>query len=166
MKEKYIEECKIIQQNCTYTAEAHHHLAIWNRGLAYAFQIIPAVIATVTSVLVVANAEPRSWLWATVIASAISAVTTVLDPNKKYLDHLNAAKNFTVIKHDARFLCEAKSHNMGDEAFRIAVENLHEKYNDLIKMTPPTGAISFWRARKIIGAGIHEPDTDPNGKIK
>jgi hypothetical protein len=166
MKETFINECKQIQQNCTYTAEAHHHLAIWNRALAYAFQIIPAIVAAVTSGLVVANVKPDSWLWATVIASVISAVATIIDPNKKYQDHLNAAKNFTILKHDARFLYDATSNNLSDESFFIAVENLHEKYNELVRMTPPTGGMSFGKARKLVGAGIHEPDRDSDGKIK
>jgi hypothetical protein len=166
MKEKYIEECKQIQQNCTYTAEAHHRIARWNKGLSYVFQIIPAVIAAITSALVAASIKPPSWLWATVVASIISAVATIVDPNKKYQEHLSTAKSFTTLKHDARFLHEAKAQTMTDEAFCVAVESLHDKYNELVKMAPPTGSISFAIARKVVGSGIHEPDTDPSGKIK
>jgi SMODS and SLOG-associating 2TM effector domain family 4 len=166
MKDKYIDECKQIQQNCTYTAEAHFQIALWHRRLAYIFQIVPAAIAAVTSTLVAANVTSASWLWITVISSVISAVATVLDPNKQYQDHLNAANNFTVLKHDARFLHEAKSQNMSDDAFAVAAEHLHEKYNELVKMTPPTDGNFFEKARKVIGAGIHEPDKDASGKIK
>ncbi len=166
MKEKYIDECKQIQQNCTYTAETHFQIALWNRSLAYAFQIIPAIIAAVTSSLVAADLKPASWLWVTVIASVVSAVATVLDPNKRYQDHLNAGKFFAVLKHDARFLHEAKSRKMSDDAFTTEVEHLHEKYNELVKMTPPTDGKFFERARKVIGAGIHNPDKDSDGKIK
>jgi hypothetical protein len=45
---------------------------------------------------------------------------------------------------------------MSDEVFRVAVENLqnlHEKYNELVKMTPPTGRISFGKAREVVGEG-------------
>ncbi len=166
MREKYIDECKQIQQNCTYTAETHFQIALYNRRLAYIFQIIPAVIAAVTSSLVAANVTPASWLWITVIASVVSAVATILDPNKQFQDHLNAANNFTVLKHDARFLHEARSQRMSDDALTVAVENLHEKYNELVKITPPTDGKFFEKARKIIRAGIHEPDKDASGKIK
>jgi hypothetical protein len=166
MNDKYIDECKQIQQNCTYTAEAHHLIARRNKALAYVFQIIPAGIAAVTSGLVAANIKPNSWLWVTMTASIISAIATILDPNKRHQEHLNAAKNFTVLKHDARFLHQAKSQNMTGEAFCIAVENLHEKYNDLIKVVPPTGRISIGIAQRVIGSGIHEPDRDRTGKIE
>jgi hypothetical protein len=166
MKNKYNDECRQIQQNCTYTAETHFQIALWNRSLASIFQMVPAIIAAVTSSLVAANIKPVSWLWATVIASVVSAVATVLDPNRRYQDHLNAGKNFTALKHDARFLHEAKSQNMSDDAFAIAVGHLHEKYNDLVKITPPTDGKFFERARKVVGVGIHAPDKDSNGKIK
>jgi hypothetical protein len=55
---------------------------------------------------------------------------------------------------------------MTGEAFCIAVENLHEKYNDLIKVVPPTGRISIGIAQRVIGSGIHEPDRDRTGKIE
>jgi hypothetical protein len=166
MREKYKDECKQIQQNCTYTAEAHYHLAIWNRVVAYLFQIVPAAVAAITGILVAANAEPTSWLWVTVIASVISVVAGILEPNKKYQEHLNAGRQFTALKHDARFLHEAKGDQMTDEAFCVAVENLHDKYNELLKNVPPTGNLSFEKARKVVGRGIHEPDKDAHGKIR
>jgi hypothetical protein len=134
--------------------------------LAYVFQIIPASIAAITSGLVAANIKPHSWLWATMTASVISAVATIVDPNKKYQEHLIATKNFTILKHDARSLHQAKSQKMSDEAFCMEVENLHEKYNELIKAVRPTGSVSFGMARRIVGAKIHEPDQDASGKIK
>lgn len=166
MRENYVDECKQIQQNCTYTAEAHHQIARWNRALSYIFQIIPAGVAAITSALVAANIKPPSWLWATMTASIISAVATIVDPNKKYQEHLSTAKNFTVLKHDARFLHEAKAQSMTDEGLCVAVETLHDRYNELVKAAPPTGSISFGIARRIVGSGLHEPDKDPSGKIK
>lgn len=166
MKDKYIEECKQIKQNAEYTAETHHWIAGWNRLLAYTFQIIPAAIAAITSVLVAAGIQPSSWLWATVIASVIAAVASILDPNKRYQDHLLAAKAFTTLKHNARFLYEAKSHKLSDEAFCLAVENLHEKYNDTVRTAPPTNKRFFEIARAVIQSGRHDHDRDSDGNIK
>ena len=41
-------------------------------------------------------------------ASAISVIATIVDPNKNYQEHLGAAKNFTILKHDARFLAPSE----------------------------------------------------------
>lgn len=166
MKDKYIDECKQIKQNAEYTAETHHWIAGWNRFLAHTFQMVPAVIAVITSALVAAGIQPASWLWATVIASVVAAVASVLDPNKQYQDHLLAAKTFTILKHDARFLHDARSHKMSDEAFSNAVENLHERYNDTVRTAPPTNKRFFEIARGIIQSGRHDPDRDSGGAVK
>ena len=166
MKEKYIDECKQIKQNCEYTAETHHWIAGWNRLLAYVFQIVPAVIAAVTATLVAANVQPPSWLWVTVVSAVVVAIASVLDPNKQYQDHLSAAKAFTTLKHDARFLHEAKSHTMTDEAFCQAVENLHEKYNEIVRISPPTNKRFFEIARAVIQSDRHEPDRNSDGAIR
>lgn len=164
MKEHYINECKQVRQNCTYTAETHHLIAYWNRLLAVLFQMVPAIFAAATGTLVAVGVTPDSWLWATVVSSVVSAVATVLDPNKQAQMHLGAAKSFTALKHDARFLHEAKSHRLSEEAFVVAVESLHEKYNDLVKASPATGKVAFEIARKFVSR--HEPDRDSSGAMK
>lgn len=166
MKKHYIDECKQIRQNAEYTAETHHEIANWNKSLMYWFQIIPAVVAAITSSLVVMGIQPTSWLWITLIASIISAVASVLDPNKQYQDHLGAAKAFTILKHDARFLHEARAHRLSDGEFSLAVENLHEKYNAVVGTAPPTTSRFFEKARTIIKKGRHRPDRDASGRIR
>lgn len=165
MKENYIDECKQVQQNSTYTAETHHVIANWNRALALLFQAVPAVVAAVTGTLVATGVKPDSWLWATVVSAAISAIATVLDLNKHSQNHLSAAKNYTTLRHDARFLHEARSQRLSDEAFAVAVESLHDKYNDLVKTSPATSKLAFEIARLFVRARRHEPDRDREGRI-
>ena len=100
------------------------------------------------------------------LSATVSAITAVLNPNKAYQDHLAAAKNFTTLKHDARFLHESQSTRLTDEALVIAIENLHQRYNELLKSTPPTDDESFAKARQTVQSGMHEPDRDSAGKIK
>ncbi len=166
MREKYIEECGIIQQNCTYTAEAHHRLAVWAKRKATWFEVVPAICAALSSTLVAVHWLGEWLLPFTILSATVSAVTAVLNPNKTYQDHLAAAKNFTTLKHDARFLRESQSTRLTDEALVIAIENLHQRYNELLKSTPPTDDKSFAEARKTVQGGMHEPDRDKAGKIR
>ena len=166
MKNKYIEECKIIQQNCTYTAEAHHQVALTEKRKATWFEILPAACAAITGTLVAAGWAPNSLLFITVITSVMTAVSAVLNPNKNYESHLDASKNFTALKHDARLMREAMSAKLNDEAFAVAVENLHVRYNELLKTVPPTTSKAFVKAQKIVQGDIHEPDRDASGKVK
>ena len=166
MKQKYIDECKIIHQNCTYTAEAHHQMALSEKKKSLWLEIIPAICAALTSTLVVAGYAKNDLLILTIISSVIVAVAGVLNPSKSYQSHLGAAKDFTSLKHDARFLHEAGATKFSDEAFIISVEKLHEKYNDLIKTVPPTNKESFKKAQNIVQANTHEPDRNEDGSIK
>ena len=158
MKKQLIAECIHIQDNCTYTAEAHHNLADRGKRLGFCFQVVPSVITALLAAVVTLGWAPLILNGLTVIGAVISAVGNVLNPLKDYFDHLNAAKNFTVIKHDARVLRYTFSVTMSDKEFAIAVENLHNRYNDLVRFVPPTDKKAFEEARKRIQSGVHDPD--------
>ena len=164
MTQKYIEESKQIQQNATYSAEAHHLMALRYKSLSNWFQVFPSVVAAITSGLAAAGISP-DLLWLTLASAVTAAVGNVLNPQQSYQGHLAAAKGFTVIKHDARFLHEAKSTSLSEAEFRLEVQHLHEKYNELVKIIPPTDPEFFKQAQKNVASGIHEPDKDTNGRI-
>ncbi len=165
MKEKYVEECAVIQQNCTYTAETHHIMAVCAKDKAFWLEVIPAVCAALSSALIATGILDVKLLPFTVLSATFSAVAAVVHPKEEYQEHLAAAQSFTALKHDARFLREAQSVSMSDDAFAIAVQNLHERYNELLKATPPTDEESFAKAQAVIQKGTHEPDLDDQGKI-
>jgi len=158
MRQKYNKECKSIEENCTYTAETHHIIALRNKKLSTGFQIVPAGVAAVLGVLVGGGVIPFWFIWLSVVSAVISAVGNVLNPMKEYYDNLNSAKNFTTLKHDARALCEVFSSKMDDKAYTIAVQALHERYNDLVRFAPLTDEKSFEKAQKRIKSGVHKPD--------
>lgn len=165
MKDKYIEECKIIQQNCTYTAETHHQMAAIEKRKKLWLEVIPAAIAAITSALVAAGIAKEDLLILTVIAAVMTAITSIVNPGKAYEAQLSAGKNFTTLKHDARYLHTTQVHRVPDESFAILVDRLHEKYNELVKSSPTTSKLAFECSRKIVQDGIHEPDKDQQGKV-
>lgn len=166
MKTKYIEECKTISQNCLYTAESHHQMALSAKRQAFWLEVIPSILAALSGTLVSSGILGHEVLIITVISSVVAAISAVLNPNKTYQAHLEAAKNFTALKHDARFLAEAEAERFSDESFQVSVGNLHQKYNELIKAVPPTNSKSFAKAQEVIKKGTHDPDRDENGNIK
>ncbi len=166
MKEKYIEECKIISQNCNYTAEAHHNMAANEKNKSIWLEIVPAICAALTSTLVAAGYAKTELLLLTIISAVISAVSSILNPGKSHQAQLTAAKNFTALKHDARFFWEAEANSISDDAFALSVRQLHNRYNELVKTSPTTTKDSFSKGRKTIQAGIHDLDRDEAGNIK
>ena len=166
MTERYKNECKQIKQNAEYTAETHHVIADRSKKLSFWLEVVPAVVAAVTGSLVAAGIAPIALLWLTVLGAVTSAIANVLNPKKDYYDHLNAAKHFTVLKHDARALQETFSVRMNEDQFCDKVEHLHQRYNDLVSLVPPTDDKAFMKARTKIQGDIHTPDLDSKGKIK
>jgi hypothetical protein len=159
-RNQLISECKQIKQNCEYTAEAHHIIAGSCKRMATLFQLIPAIVAALSGLLVAGQVIPVWWAWLTTLSAVVAAVGSTLNPLKDYYDHLNAAKNFTIIKHDARALHETFESGMSDSEFSISVKNLHDRYNDLLKFVPATNDNAFEAAREKIKRGIHKPDKE------
>ncbi len=157
MKEEYKKECKIIKENCLYTAEAHHIIAGKKKNWAVLFQIVPAIIAAILGSIALADIWPFGFGLLSVISAVITAVANVLNPLKEHQRHLESAKNFTVIKHEARTLCDTFSVRLNDEEFADRVEELQARYGELVKATPATDKKSFEEARKRIKEGIHDP---------
>ncbi len=158
IRDRYIEECKIIHENSMYNAETHHVIALRCMRQARWFQAFPAATAALLAALVGSSIIPPWLAWVSALAAVISAVGTSLDPQRSYYDHLNAAKNFTVLKQKVRALRETYSYDMNENELSVAVKKLDDRYNELVKTVPPTDDKAFEKARGKIMRGIHDPD--------
>lgn len=170
-KQSLLDECKIVLQNCTYSAEAHHQVALRAKRKTLWLEVVPAVGAALSSGLAVSGkggaiVSTEILLLITLVSASVSAVASILNPNREHDEHLGAGKKFTALKHDSRYLKDVKSTVLSDDAFAEAVQNLHDRYNELIKSVPPTDAKAFAKAREVIQRGIHEPDRDQAGELK
>lgn len=156
--EHLVQECKRIEGDCTYTAEAHHIIAHNTGKVSFWLKLIPAVAAAISGILIL-NGAPSWVAWVSIISGVAFALQSVLDPDKKYHDHSQAAKNYTALKHDSRALCETFSKEMEHSYFVQSVKLLRERYNNLVKFTPPTTEEAFEQGRKRVQSGIHTPDS-------
>ena len=159
-RQSYFQECEVLRQNCEYTAEAHHFVVKSQKRILFAFQVFPAIVAALSGMLVAGQVIPAWWGWLTVISAVVTAVANVLNPLARYFEHLNAARAFTILKHEARALKDAFGPDMSDEKLAEAVKGLHDKYAELLRFVPPTEEWAFDKAREKIKSGIHKPDSD------
>lgn len=159
MHESLLKECARVEENSTYSAETHHIMAKRQDFVYTVTQLIPALAAAAMGTLAVGQVVP-AWVGvAATIAALITAVGTVLNPQRSFFQHLSAAKAFTVLKHDARAARDRDSILSDDEAVCVS-ENLHERYNDLVRTAPPTEDWAFNKARTRIHSGVHKPDEE------
>jgi hypothetical protein len=121
------------------------------------FQLIPAIATAIIGTLTVGQVVPR-WVGVVgLITAVVTAIGTVLNPQQNFYEHVNAAKSFTSMKHDARAIREFGELS-SDQEFSVSVKSLHDRYNDLVKIVPVTEDWAFEKARKRIQAGVHSPD--------
>lgn len=159
MPESLLKECSRVEENSTYSAETHHIMAKRQDLLYTVTQLVPALAAATMGTLVVGQVVP-AWVGvAATIAAGVTAVGTVLNPQRTFFEHLSAAKAFTVMKHDAR-AARDRAPSMTNEQADCISENLHERYNDLVRTAPPTADWAFDKARARIQSGVHRPDEE------
>jgi hypothetical protein len=143
-------ECETIEDNARHTAEAHHITASRSKTMAFWFDIVPAVIAALSGLLVIGEVIPTWWGWLTVVSAVVTATSSIIGPHKSYYENLNAAKSFTVVKHRARSLHCSFASFYNEEEFFKEVRNISEYYNQLVLLTPPTQEWAYDKARKKI----------------
>lgn len=146
-------ECKTIEDNARHTAEAHYLIASKSRRTAFILEVIPALIAAASGLLVVGELIPIWWGWLTVVSAAVTATSSIISPHKSYYENLNAGKSFTVVKNRAKSFHETFSNFHTDEKELIKeVKMLSEYYNQLVLLTPPTQEWAYKKAeRKLSG---------------
>jgi len=154
---KLVNECKQIQEDSTYTAEAHHLIAAGLSVKAFRCKFYPALFALASALALILGV--KDWVaWITVISGTVVLYNVFVEPEKKAQQHVFAAKQFTVLKHEARSLHESFKEFMAEMEFYHGVRVIREKYNLLVQFSPPTDDKRVWdEARRKIKAGIHKP---------
>lgn len=159
MNESLLKECARVEENSTYSAETHHIMAKRQDQLYTFTQLIPALAAAAMGTLAVGQVVP-AWVGvAGAFVAVITAVGTVINPQRSFFQHLSAAKAFTIMKHDARAAVDRAS-SLTDKESEYISEGLHGRYNDLVRLAPPTEDWAFEKARERIQSGVHRPDEE------
>ena len=122
-------------------------------------QLVPALAAAAMGTLAVGQVVPVWVGVAATIAAIVTAIGTVLNPQRSCFQHLSAAKAFTVLKHDAR-AARDRDLLLTDEEAACLSTSLHDRYNDLVRMAPPTEDWAFNKARVRVQSGVHKPDAE------
>ena len=157
MESPYLQRCLQLQENATYSAETHHILAKRQQLWYKVFQLFPAITSAIMGTLAVGQVVPRWTGTLALLAAVVTAIGTVFNPLASYYEHLSAAKAFTTLKHDACEIGEVGG-ILSNEQLAERVRGIHNRYNDVVRLAPPTEDWAFERARKRIQQGVHKPD--------
>jgi hypothetical protein len=168
-----VEECKTIEENCLYNAQAHFEIAARARRINIFLLIVPAALAGLGGLLVsldlcaVANKAIGAL---TAILGAVATVSASLGVDRREDRHNQAANLFTALRHESRALYEAYASELPRDGFVAEVRRIGDRYNTLVEALPPTDECAFERARERIKSGRFVPDfrerQEPDKELK
>jgi len=152
-----IDECRRIEDDSKYCAEAHYIIAADAERVSFWVKFIPALAAAVSGIALLSGA-PNWVAWFSVISGVAFAVESIIGPEKRREEHSQAGKSYTALKHESRSLYQTFYKEIDRKSFTVLVQILRERYNMIAKLTPPTTIDSFEKGRVRIKAGRHTPD--------
>jgi hypothetical protein len=155
--EKLIQECKTVEENSLYNAQAHYVLAHTKEKRGRWLLILPSVVAGVCGLLTAVGLPP--WLGAgAAVGGFFVAVATILGVDKEPTAHRNAACQWTALRHEARALHETFAIELPRPQLLTEVRRIDDRYIALNQALPATDKDSFEAAREQIKSGVHEAD--------
>ena len=154
-----VQECQQLQEDSTYTAEVHYGISSKLLCRAFFIKLVPAIVTVSGIILTLSNIFPNISSWIALITGSVTLFAIITEPEKRGKDHLAAAKNYTVLKHDARALHESYKGFMSAKDFFYEVKRLRDRYGSFVQNTPATDDEKAWeKARAKIKSGVHEAD--------
>lgn len=152
-----VNECRTIQENCTYNAETHFIISGGLETKSRWFKYVPIAGSVVAGTLL-ALGQHMALGWVALASGVATAWATAMDVDRRAREHAEAGKKYTVLKHEARALHETFAPEMTREEFYRETRRLAERYNQLAASTPQTTDEAFTKASAKIDKGIHTPD--------
>jgi len=140
------EECQKIHDDAQFSAEVQYLSASRYERIAFWLQVVPAVASALTGTLSIGLPTQPYLRWIAAGSAVITAVATILNPAQRRYAHLSAAKAFTVVKIEARSIGGVFGPTMPLHDFQKAVKELVTRYNDLVRLVPPSEG---WAARLV-----------------
>lgn len=147
-----LSECRTIFENCRYVAETQYIIAQEAEQQARLLLIVPSIIAAFCGILTAVGLP--NWIGAFgAAASLVVGVAAALGIDKSAMQHNISGKQLTALKHEARFLFESYWKEISREQLVTEVRKLHDRYNALSQLSPPTNNKAYLEATKRIEAG-------------
>jgi hypothetical protein len=150
-------ECKIVEENCLYTSQAHFAMADKAEFQARLFLIVPSCVAAISGILTAIGFP--AWIGSfAAVSGLITGLASAFGMDRKTGAHKQAGNALTALRHEARALHESYWHEISREQLVAEVRRIHDRYNSLIQILETTDNTAFEAARKRIKAGIFESD--------
>ena len=152
-----IDECKTVEENCLYTAQAHYIIAQRENVKKWVLIVSPACLSGLAGALVACGLP--AWIGVIgAVLGGISGVAAALGVDRDAIQHITAGHILTSLRHEARQIYEVFSHEYAHAELFSEVKRLDDKYNSVRLSLPCTDDAAFENAREKIQKGRFVPD--------
>ncbi len=152
-KDKIVKEAKRIEEDCIYSAKGHYYFGQFWSTLHLWIGVPTAILAAIAGASALDNQNVLAGILA-IIVSALTAVTTFLNPSEKGNIHRDAGNAYNSLKNRTRILREINVGLVADEKeLSVDLNTLSTERNELNSKSPLILQWAFRKARKGIEEG-------------
>lgn len=155
--QKCVEELERLHEDSYYSAQTYFEsaksLIFWGKSVVFA----PALAASLASLLVAVGA-PKELSSLSAIAGAVSATSAFLGSTRNGELHMEAAKEFTRIRHAARIELSMGLANPECARLETTLRSLRGDYDAVVKNVTPVSNRFFVKTQRRITKGVLQYD--------
>jgi len=155
-REKFIREAKRIEEDSLLSSKGHFYAAQFWTNIHLWIGIPAAVLAAIAGGSALSQFDYHEIVAGTlaIIAAALAALATFLNPNEKAAAHLSVGNQYNTLRNNSRIFHEIYigSCQNGQDAIQ-EIRDMNDQRNNLNQTSPQIPRWSFSKARKGIEEG-------------
>ena len=168
IKERVIKEARRIEEDSLYSAKGQFVAANFWTNFHLWIGVPTAILAAIAAASALSQFNNHNILAGilAILVTALTAVTTFLNPNEKANSHQNAGNKYNSLRNKARIFCEIDSYGVDSyQEITKQLKELAEQRDELNQNSPQIFRWAYKKARKGIEEGEADYKVDENEKI-
>jgi len=168
IKENLIKEARRIEEDSLYSATGHFVAANFWTNFHLWIGVPTSILAAVAGGSALSQFDNHNIIAGilAIVVTALTAVTTFLNPNEKANSHRNAGNKYNSLRNKARIFCEIDScREDSDQEITKQLKELAKRRDELNQNSPQIPGWAYKKARKEIEEGEADYKVDEKNKI-
>jgi len=168
IKDNILKEARRIEEDTLYSAKGQFVAANFWTNFHLWIGVPTAILAAIAGASALSQFENHNIIAGilAIIVTALTAVTTFLNPNEKANSHRNAGNKYNSLRNKARIFCHIDS--CGEDSIQELTKQLKElakQRDELNQNSPQIPRWAYEKAKKGIEEGEADFKVDKNEKI-
>jgi len=159
IKEKIIKEAKRVEEDSLYSAKGHFVAGNFWTNFHLWIGVPTAILAAIAGAFALSQFNNHNIIAGilAIVVTALTAVTTFLNPNEKAHSHRNAGNNYNSLRNRTRIFCEIDC--CGEDSDQELTKQLKELAKQRDELNQNSPQIPIWAYKKA-KEGIEKGEAD------